>query len=76
MGKKYYYSFFEITYYFSSDVRFTNIVVQSTGQSGVETKYRVPAVRGQWGMYADVLLVSASSCFVQFCIVLCRVILQ
>ena len=31
-------------HYFSFDVGFTNIVVRSTGQSGVETKYRVPTV--------------------------------
>ena len=40
---------FDIMHYFSWDVGFTNIVVRSTGQSGVETKYRVPTVRGQCG---------------------------
>ena len=29
---------FDITHYFSSDEGFTNIVVQSTGQSGAEMK--------------------------------------
>ena len=38
IGGKYYYAPFDITHYFSSDVRFTDIVVQSMGQSGMETK--------------------------------------
>ena len=35
----------------SSDVRFTNIAVRSTGRSGLEMKYGVPAVLGQWCNY-------------------------
>ena len=44
---KYYYTLFDIKHYFSSDVGFTNIVVQSTRQYGAETKYGVPTVQGQ-----------------------------
>ena len=47
LWEKYYDTLFGITHYFSSDVGFTNIVVQSTAQSGAETKYRVSIVRGQ-----------------------------
>ena len=35
------------SFFFSSDVGFTNIVVRSMGQSGADTKYRVPTVQGQ-----------------------------
>ena len=35
-------------HYISSNVGFTNIDVWSTGQSGAETKYGVPTVRGHW----------------------------
>ena len=35
-------------HYFSSNVGFTNIAVRSMGQSGADTKYRVPTVQGQW----------------------------
>ena len=48
VGKKYHYAPFIITHLFSSDVGFTNIVVRFMGQSGVETKYGLPTVRGQW----------------------------
>ena len=44
---KYYYAPFDVLHYFASNVGFTNIVVRSTGQFGVETKYRVPTVQGQ-----------------------------
>ena len=44
---KYCYALLDITHYFSSDVGFTNIVVKSMGQSGVQKKYGVPTVRGQ-----------------------------
>ena len=46
VGKKYYNALFNITQCLASDVGFTNIVVQSTGQSGAKTKYGVPTVRG------------------------------
>ena len=49
----------EITHCFSSDVGFWNIVVWSTGQSGVE--YRVPTVRGNesyWGSVSVTFAVS------------------
>ena len=42
MGKLLLRTIFDTTHHFSSDVGFTNIVVQSMGQSGAETKYRVP----------------------------------
>ena len=48
VGKKYDLALFDFMHYFSSDVRFTNIVVQSKRQSGVETKYGVPTVRRQY----------------------------
>ena len=44
LWEKYHYALFDITHYFSSDEGFTNIVVQSTGQSGAEMKYGVPTV--------------------------------
>ena len=47
--ENYYNTPADITHYFSSDVGFTNLVVQSTGQPCVEAKYGVPTVglRGQ-----------------------------
>ena len=48
LWENYYYALFNITHYFSSDMGLTKIVVRYTGQSGAETKYRVPTVRGQW----------------------------
>ena len=39
-----------IMHYFSSKMGFTNIDVLSTRQSGAETKYGFPTVRGQWGL--------------------------
>ena len=45
---KYYYASFVTMHCFSLDVGFTNIVVESTGESSVETKYRVPTVWGRW----------------------------
>ena len=48
VGKKYYYALFDFTHYFYFNVGFANIVVQSSGQPGVEMKYGVPAVWGQW----------------------------
>ena len=38
LWEEYYYAPFDITHYFSSNVGFTNIVVQSTRQSGAEMK--------------------------------------
>ena len=47
---------FDIIHYFSSDVGLTNIV-GSTGQSGAETKYKVPTVQGQF-LFSHSLLLS------------------
>ena len=46
LWEKYYYTLFDIMHYFSSEVGFTNIVVRSSKQSGMETKYGVPTVQG------------------------------
>ena len=52
---KYYYALLNITHHFSYYVKFTNIVVWSTGTYGIETKYRVPTVRGQCiGTYTSI----------------------
>ena len=48
LWEKYYYAQFDIMHVFSSDVGVTYIVVRSTRQSGVEMKYGVPTMRGQW----------------------------
>ena len=41
---KYYHALFDIIHCLFSDVGFTDIVVQSTGKSGVATKGLVPTV--------------------------------
>ena len=42
LWEKYYFMPFDINHYCSSDVGFTNITVQSTGQPGAQTEYGVP----------------------------------
>ena len=45
LWEKYYYAPFDVKYYFSADVGFTNIVVWSMGQSGVDRSTVVNCAR-------------------------------